>query len=170
MENLDQLLLGETSQVIEFDSSSEHQALANHMASQATQSLRILTPDLEAAIYDSEPFIQALTRLATRSKYARIEILLSHSMRAVKNGHRIIELARRFPTYIHIHSPEPEHRDFSGSVLIADTRGYIVKTSAERYEGTASFNDPLKVRELSAHFRELWERSTPDSELRRLHI
>lgn len=170
MENLDPFILGETSQVIDFDSSSEHQVLASHMASQALQSLRLLTPDLEAAIYDSEPFLHALTRLATRSKYAKIEILLSQSMRAVKNGHRIIELARRFPTYIHIHSPAAEHRGFSNSVLIADERGYIEKNSAERYEGTASFNDPLKVRELTAHFRELWGKSAPDSELRRLHI
>jgi hypothetical protein len=170
MENLEQFILGESNQIIEFDSREDNRELANAMASQARHSIKILTPDLENSLYDSETFIHALTSLSTQSRFSEIRILLKDSMRPVKSGHRLIELARRFPTCIQIHKPDQESKLHTGSFLIADTRGYIDKKNAERYEGTANFNDPLKTRELNNHFDAAWERSVSDSDLRRLYI
>lgn len=170
MENLQQYTLGQTGQLIEFDDSDDNRAIIDAMAGQATRSLRILTPDLEPALYDQEGFIRSVTALATRSRFAEILILVDDSDTAARRGHRLIEVARRFPSYIHLHRPCSEHRGFSNSFLLADERGYLNKNHARRYEGSADFNDPLKVRELGARFKEMWERSQPDSGLRRLHI
>ena len=54
MDNLDQYILGETSELIEFDGSTDNREIASTMAQQAVRSIRMLTPDLEPPLYDQE--------------------------------------------------------------------------------------------------------------------
>jgi hypothetical protein len=163
-------ILGESAQHVVFDSRAENRSLAAAMAAQATRTIDLFSPDLEFTVYDSREFIDAITRLAIRSRFSRVRILVQDSGTLVRQGHRLVEVARRFPSSVEMHKPSPEHRDMGGAFMIVDGRGYIYKKVSSRYEGEANFTDPLRARDLKKWFDELWEASQPDVELRRLYI
>ena len=137
---------------------------------QARRELRIFTRDLDARIYDQQDFLDAVKGLALNSSQSRIRILLQDDQPAVKNGHRLIEIARRLTSSIAIRIPIAEYRHHAASFLVADSSGYVYRELSTVYEATADYHGPLEAQPLIAFFDEVWERSLPDPELRRLYL
>ncbi|NIP74392.1 MAG: hypothetical protein GWO16_15920 [Gammaproteobacteria bacterium] len=167
---LDGFRVGETDHAVTFATRAENRELARAMMSQATRTVEILTPDLEGAVYDDAALLEALVRLAVRSRFSQVRVLVGDSAHVMKHGHRLIEITRRFSSSIHLHRPARQDQDFAKAVLVVDAAAYIHRTDGSRYEGKANFKAPLIVRQLLKDFDELWERSRPDAELRRLHL
>lgn len=167
---LDGLRVGETDRTLCFTTRAKNRELARAMVGQARRTIEILTPDLEGPIYDDAALLEALVQLAVRSRFSRVRVLIRDSAHVMKHGHRLIEIARRFSSSIHLHRPAPEDLDFAGAMLTVDRTAYVHKAVGGRFEGKANFKAPLLVRQLLKDFDELWERSEPDAELRRLHL
>ena len=159
-----------TDRIINFDTRIENRELAVELVSQAKHTLRILTHALETPIYDNESFIQVVTQLVTRSRHSKVHILIKDSSQAILHGHRLIELSRKYSSYIHLHNPPKEGSNFLNAFIVADESGYIYRQNAIRNEGIANLHGPLRSRELGGIFDDLWERSQPDPEMRRLYI
>lgn len=155
---------------VRFDSRARNRELAATLAHRARRSLALFTADLEAAVYDDAEFIAAVVRLATTSPRTEVRVLVRDPTAAVKQGHRLIETARRFTSAIHLHRAAPEHRELPESFLVADERGCLYKPVPGRFEGEAAFAAGARCRELLKQFDEMWGASAPDPELRRLHI
>lgn len=170
MEELSNALLGETTTTFPLSSSADNRQAAWHMAAQAKRSLYILSHNLEHLVYNTQGFSTALGRLAARSRYTEIRVLVQDSRNAVQRAHRLVSLAQRLSSNIHIHKPHWDHRTVSQAFMVADETAYLHRIIASRYEGKANFNDPVKARELLKLFEEMWERSAPDPELRRLDL
>lgn len=170
MQNNDENILGETDQIINFETRIENRELAVTMIEQARQTIRILTIDLENAVYDHESFIQAITRLVKKSRNSTVKILVRDTAQAIAHGHRLIECSRKFSSYIHLHNPSKDDEGFTNAFLSADESGYIYKQNATHYEGAANFKDTFRTRELNELFDAYWGRSRPDPEMRRLFI
>lgn len=162
--------LGVTNFRLETGSRDELRMISHHMASQARQSLHIYTRDLDAELYDNEAFIEALFRLARRSKYSFIHILVLDSDRAVKNGHRLIHLHQKLDSYIKIRRVGEQHKDYVPAFMVADERGVIFRQFGDRHEAEVNYNDPSLAANLLKFFTEAWEMSSPDPQLRRLNI
>jgi len=162
--------LGIGSLEFELDSRADVVAVTDQMASQASRSLLLHTESLEPDIYDTVPFLDAVSQLASSHAMARIWILVQDSRRVVQSGHRLVDLSRRLSTAIQIRRPAQEYQDFHESFLLADTCGYLHRRNPSRFEGVANFNDPGKVAERMRYFIEVWERSEPDAELKRLYL
>ena len=148
----------------------EVSAAVQSLAAQAQRSLLLHTEDLEPAIFDQEPFLEAVSRLARSHSQARIRILIHNSRNAIAQGHRLIELSRRLSSTIQFRRPAAEYRDFREAFLLVDDSGYLHRLQGGRYEGTGNFHDPARVSELRKYFLEVWERSEPDAEIRRLYL
>lgn len=170
LENIENFVLGETDKQVALDSSEDNRIAALVLAQQAQRSLRIFTRDLEAAVYNTLDFIEAVTKLATLSQYSMIHILIQDSTNVVKNGHRLVDLAYRLSSKIKLRKPCDEYRNYNEAFLIVDETGLMHKKLADRYEGMVNFNDSLETRNLAKFFDEVWEKSDPDPELRRLHL
>ena len=140
------------------------------LAEQAQRGLMLLTLDLEPAIFDQQPFLDAISQLARQRQDAWFRILLLDSHKTLQNGHRLIELSRRLSSNIQFRCPPPEYQNTGKTFLICDDAGYFYRPLASRYEGSASFNNPGEVARLEKYFMEVWERSEPDSEMRVLHV
>jgi hypothetical protein len=140
------------------------------LARQARRTLRIMTPDLEPLVYDDAEFIAVLTELALRSRQSAVLILVQDAQRAIKQGHRFIELSRRLSTHIQLRRPAPEDCDYPAAFLIADEMGLLQRGRFDRYEGSVDFHAPLAARQAVKLFTDMWERAQPDPELRRLHV
>ena len=140
------------------------------MLRQASRSLEILTHDLDPALYDQGPFVDALKRLATASHQSRIRILLEDNDRVQKQGHRVLELARRLPSRIAIHRPAADHQEQGQNFLIADRSDYLLQRMHTPYQGEAGYRNRRQARRLGELFDQMWEHSEPDRALRRLYI
>ena len=140
------------------------------LANQARCGLMLLTRDLEPAIFDRQPFLNAISQLARQHQDARFRILILDSHRALQTGHRLIELSRKLSANIQFRRPPPGYQNTGKTFLTCDGAGYLYRPLASRYEGTANFNHPGEVAKLEKYFMELWERSEPSSEMRVLHV
>ncbi|MCK5639668.1 MAG: acyltransferase, partial [Gammaproteobacteria bacterium] len=140
------------------------------MVQQAHRHIYIMSQDLEAHIYNSDDFEHALAQLAKESQHTHIHILLKNSEPAIKYGHRLINLAQRLSSKVKIHNPHEEHAEYNEAFLLVDDTAYIKRKLADRYEGVACFKALKEAGDLSTLFHEMWERSEPDSQLRRLTI
>ena len=144
--------------------------IAQTLAEQAQRGLMLLTRDLEPAIFDQQPFLNAISKLARQHQDAGFRILVLDSHQLLQTGHRLIELSRKLSANIQFRCPPPEYQNTGKTFLICDDAGYFYRPLASRYEGAANFNNPGEVAKLEKYFMELWERSEPDSEMRVLHV
>ncbi|NEV62671.1 hypothetical protein [Thiorhodococcus minor] len=140
------------------------------MASQARRELLIFGRTLESRLYDQQPFIEAVRRLALARPALSTRILLFDPREAAESGHRLVDLARHLTSRIAIRRVDDDDRDRLDAFLVADERGYVRRRLADTMEAVADFSNPLEARQLRVAFNELWERGTPDAELRRLFI
>ena len=167
---IDDLRLGETTLEFEVETQAEVRSVAHALAAQAQRTLLLHTEDLEPAIYDDNAFLDALSRLARLHSQSRIWILVQDARKAIQHGHRLIELARRLSSSVQFRRPGAQFRNYHESFLLADGRGYLHRPIAARYEGTANFHDPGKVADREKYFMEVWNRSEPDEEIKRLYL
>lgn len=169
-ELINQQQLGTTGILLKLTEIAEHQLACLHLAEQAHRTLRIFSYDLDASLFDQQLFIDAVKQLALRGRSSHIQILLQNNERVQKEGHRLVELARKLTSKIEIRHPHSDYIDTTENFIIADTTGYIRRRMHSRYEGEMNFNDPLVTKHLADHFSTIWERSEPDSSLRRLYL
>ena len=167
---LDTLQLGASSEEFETGSRDEVAAVAQLLAGQAQRLLLLHTETLSSEIYDRSGFLDAVRQFASRHSQARFLILIQESRQAVQRGHRLIELSRQLASTVEFRRPAGEYRHFHETFLLADTTGYLHRRSPDRYEGSACLNAPGKVADWEKYFMEVWERSEPDLELKRLHL
>lgn len=168
--DLDSVRLGEEAREIRLESRADNQRVAAALVGKAARTLDIFSRDLEAEIYDQPEFLAGIKSLALRSRQVRIRILVQDASRVVRDGHRLLEMARRLSSFIEIRRPSHDYRDYNEAFMLVDGTGLLHRRSADRYEGMASFRQPLRARELGNFFDEVWQRSAPHPDLQRLHF
>lgn len=162
--------LGESTGEYALATREDNRSAAAILATLASRRIELFSPDLEPALYDQTPFIEALTRLSLSSPRARIRILAKDFERTVKDGHRLVELSRRLSSYIELRKVHTDYQEYNETFLLVDDYGLLHRRHAPRFEGEFSCKAPLEVRRLRAYFDEVWGRSEPDADLRRLHL
>lgn len=162
--------LDENSSEIEFSSAEENRALALSLAQQAKREILIASYDFDNRIYSNQAFVDALSAFVRSHRNAHVEILVWHPTTAVKQGHRLIDLAQRLSSSIKIHEPDKVHAEFIESYMVVDGSAYFRRPLADRSDGVGSLHAPLTARDLKEQFHVMWEHSTPSSEFRRLRI
>ncbi|MFN2310179.1 MAG: hypothetical protein ABR553_10695, partial [Gammaproteobacteria bacterium] len=163
-------LLGEHAGDYALEGRDDNRRAAALLAAQARRRIDLFTPDLEPALYDQTAFLDGLVQLCLNSPRARVRVLAKDFERALKDGHRLVELARRLSSYIELRRVHPDYQENNESFLIADDHGLLHRRHAPRFDGSFSCKTPLEVRRLRAVFDEIWDRSEPATELRRLHL
>ena len=144
--------------------------LTVELCTSARRYIRILSPDLDREVFDSDELRDAISRLSRRSRYSEIRILVSDTRAIVQRGHRLLELARRIPSLVHIQVLS-EHPDLNDDVMvIRDMDGLLFKPGDSEHQGIYEPDSRAITEAYVEKFDEFWERSAPDVELRRLGI
>ena len=133
---------------------------------QASRSLCLYSPDLEAWLYNHSSIQEACTRLLLRHPQNRLRILLRDSIRPVREGHRLLNLSRRLSSNLHIRLLNPDYPSPEQAFLLADQLGLLLRTEPALPAGHAHYNDPGRVRQLQAQFDQAWDTSLADPNLR----
>ena len=166
----EQHILGKTAKPFLISSRKENYSLLLDMLNQAQQDVVIFSHSLDGQLYDTTEFIDALRQLALNNKDSQSRILIQEMDFLVKNGHRIIELARRLPTSIEIRKVNHQFDHINTSYAIVDRKGIVLRNDAYRYDAKVDFHDPRLAKDLLKQFNEMWEQSEPSMEMQRLHI
>jgi hypothetical protein len=170
MKTLQDYRLGETPGVLEVGDGGEARDAALALVRQARHRVEIVSRHLDPRLYDTPELVEAMKRLALGSRRALVRVIVQDVAPVLRDGHRLVTLAQRMPTYFQIRVPAPQHRDFNQAFLVVDGTGYLHRELADRFEGTVSFNDPPAARELLRQFEPLWEAAEPDPSLRVLGV
>ncbi len=171
MEDFDELEPDVTTEPVALSTVEDTRLAALTLARQARRRILIFTRDLDPPLYNNLLFTTALLNLILRSKHhAQIRILVQDPDHAVKHGHRLLDLCRRFSSFIEARRLPEEYRNHPEAFLIADETGLLHWRYADRYEGTVNYSAPRAASELARFFTNVWELSVPDPELRSLQL
>lgn len=165
-------ILGESNEEIQLDTADENRDAAISLAEQARFSLNIFTQDLDPRVFDNVSFERCVFNLARIHKSSDIRILVHDSSLAVSQGHCLIRLAQKLTSSVLIHNPAREHRGELSTFMVVDGVGLLHRpqSTSRDYNAVVNFMSPQRAGELHDFFNEMWERSTPDSQVRRLYI
>lgn len=163
-------VLKKDSQTVAIDTSEACRLAALSMARQAARSIDIVSRQLDGQMYDNQDFCDAVRKLVTGSRRARVRALLRNTDAVVKNGHRLVTLSQRLSSFIELRVPAREFDDYNAAFLIVDCIGVVYRTFSDKFEGIVNFNDGRKAQELTRQFEDMWQSATPDINLRRSHL
>ncbi len=131
----------------------------------------LVTQKLEAELYNDQEIYDHLSALVTGNRNADIRIIAHDTRVAANQGHHLIHLAQRLPSFVQIRlTVTTEHRNFRESWLIADDSAYMRIRNPERYEGYYELDNKLECRSYYDDFIEMWEACEQDQNTRRLSL
>jgi len=131
----------------------------------------LVTQKLEAELYNDQEIYDHLSSLATGKRNADIRIIAHDTRVAANQGHHLIHLAQRLPSFVQIRlTVTTEHRNFRESWLIADDSAYMRIRNPERFEGYYELDNKLECRSYYDDFIEMWEACEQDQNTRRLSL
>jgi hypothetical protein len=170
MIDLNTYQLGKTDQILHTDSKNNLQQLILTMSQQARQRILIFSHALDHHLFDNPALYEHIKKLAIANRRTYIQILIQNSQPMSRKGHCLLTLTRRLSSHIQIKITAKEHRNVIENFIIFDDRGYIFQENPERFDAQGNFYDPLKTRQLTEQFTQLWEYGMMDSTLRQLSL
>jgi hypothetical protein len=165
-------ILGENNEEIHVDSAAENRNTVITLADQANFGVNLFTQDLDPNVFDNPEFERCIFNLARKHRSANIRILTQDTARAAQQGHCLIRLAQNLTSSVFIHNTAREHKGNITTFMVVDGMGYIYRprSTSRSYDAVYNFMAPQRAAELDDLFNEMWERSTADQQIRRLHI
>lgn len=159
-------VLGENADPVPLYGRDDIRQHALAMIEQARRSLCIYTPDLEPWLYDHSSIQQACSRFLLAHPRNRLRILSGDSSRTLRQGHRLIALARRLTSNLQIRKRHPEYTVQTSAFLIADDCGLLFRPEPEQYSGHALYCNPSRACQQQRQFDTAWDHSLSDPDLR----
>jgi hypothetical protein len=137
----------------------------------AKQRVYIISQNLEADLYNHKNIYEHLSEMTTLNRKTDIRLIAHNTRIATSNGHYLILLAQKLPTFVQIRiTANPEHRKFRESWLMVDDMAFMRLKNPDRYEGYYESDNKLECRSLTGEFIDIWEASQPDQNTRRLGL
>ena len=168
MVDIEDYRLGETDELLRFETRAENSLAANHMVKQCQRTLDIISRKLDPVVFDTKEFADAVKYLAIRHRRAKIQIIVFETDTIVKRGHRLLELSGKLSSFIELRKAHYSFDGYNDCLMVADAIAYIHKDNGERYEGTLNFKDRRRANSLLKKFEDMWELATPDPDLRKM--
>ncbi|WP_421681521.1 histone acetyltransferase HPA2 [Stutzerimonas urumqiensis] len=132
--------------------------------------LSLYSHDFDPWLYDTPPFEQACARFLIRHPRNRLHILLQDPSRAIREGHRLLRLARRLTSRIEIRVLRPDATRERDAFLIGDDRQLMVRPDAARPQGFFLQASPARARAHLKRFSQDWEQGVHSQDLRSLSL
>lgn len=162
--------IGEKYPVLKVETSKSNSEAALSLISQARRHIELFTYNFDPLIYNTTDIAQSISQFVKISPNSQFKILLTDPTLAVKQGHRLIELSRKFSSFISIRKTNQEYHSTAYSFLIIDSKAMLYRPNAQQYYGIVDYHCPLECKNHLEFFNEVWERSEPSSDLRQLFI
>jgi hypothetical protein len=149
----------------------ENKAALINVLKQARGVVRWFSQDLEQLISDNQECYQILLNFCKNNPQAKFEILLHDPKALASRGHRLITLSQRLTSTIKIKHTNPEYvKNKNSAFVVVDAKHVYWKPVATIWDGQIKIDSPLIAKTWDSMFKEAWEQSSYDSQLRSLNI
>ena len=160
----------ETSSIL-LDGRNECLRCVRELIELATHRVYFIGQNLEPDLYNYRYVYDHLTTLAAGNQKADIRVIAHDTRTASHEGHYLILLAQRLPTFAQIRTTVTrDHRKFRENWVIVDDTAFMRIKDPAIYEGYYDTDNKLECRSLAESFGEIWEASLPDQNTRRLNV
>jgi hypothetical protein len=163
-------ILGETNRLLLLRGGEVVRETALDMIGQGRLTLHILSPSLEAEVFDNQAMHDAVSRLARHNSQSRVQILVFDTGSMIRDGHRLVELARRLGSSIEIRKVAEQHQDYDQAFLVVDACGVIRQQPRDDREAQVNYSARHTARQLLKDFQEMWNHAQRDTALLRLGL
>lgn len=140
------------------------------MIGQVHSHLRILSTDLDRSIFDNEAMVEHFSKLARKSRYTDIRILIINGSDLAKHAHRLLRLQAKLSSSMALRTVSDESHTISEQLIIADQCGLIVQSIKDPAKCWANFNHRASADNKISYFDDLWNRAQENTELRQLEL
>lgn len=155
---------------IHFDGREHATELALTLIQQATKSILFFGSTLDNVLFNNVDCIASISDFARRNSRAQARFIVHDSQLAVAQGHRLITLAQKMTSSIHLKTSSEQHKKLKQYFLLIDDDAYLYGQNASRYTGRVSFEDAAENRQLQQLFNTVWDQGSPDLMTRRLYL
>jgi len=166
----DMLSTKDITDTVQFSSREQATTLALQLVQKARREICFFGNNIDAVLFDNQEIIESLSEFARSNHRTSIKFAIHSSTTNIQNSHRLIPLAQRLTSSIHIHRTAPQHHELKQMFLLIDDTSYLYCQKSDIYKGRASFADRYEVRTLKKSFSEIWDHSVIDSNARRLNL
>ncbi|HWS27837.1 MAG TPA: GNAT family N-acetyltransferase, partial [Xanthomonadales bacterium] len=94
----------------------------------------IYSRDLEPPLYEDAQVLEAIRKVALSGRRAQVRILLQDTSRVVREGHRMVDLAQRLSSIVHLRRVSHEDATYPSAYVLTDGGGYLFRTFGDRFE------------------------------------
>lgn len=140
------------------------------------KSINLLTEHLRPQLYAVTELVDAISKLARKSRHSRIRILIKNPSITPSTSHALIALGQRLSSAIEVrvltkNSRESHTEGTEHNYLICDKQHIVRFANEEKTIGHANYHAMAEIKHLTNSFNYLWEsHSEPDPNLRRLSL
>ncbi len=150
-----------------------HQALLALLAA-TRRSVHLYTPYLDPRLYNDPRIVDTISTQISQRPRLRGYLLLPTATVWRGSCPRLLQLAERLTSALSLRTlpdDEPHERpEFLQGFVIADQIVLLHQADPSNFIGSFAAQGTGKARELLNFFMQMWEKSAPDPELRRLHL
>ena len=157
--------LRETDCPFTLHSFEEDRDVITRLSSQAEQTLRIFSHQLNDLVFGDSALIDSVSAFARKNSHTRVQILISDVRAATSGAHQFLDLARKYSSTFECRKVNSDSAKQPEEFMLFDRCGYIRFPRANHFEAITNFHDPVKVREYANLFQEIWNCSEVDPEL-----
>ncbi len=150
------------------ESLSDNRAAADHLAGEVRRELLVFSRDMDPNVLNRGEWLEAVRQFVIRSRHTQLRVLVIDPTRAIREGHGLVRLGQRLSSHIHLHRVNEDHADRADCFIVADDLAYLYRPNAARWEGRWSTRSGADARQLRQDFDDMWQRSLPEPEFRKL--
>ena len=164
------LQAGDTSgspDVVALDSGSACTDALLQLLHESRRRVRIYSQDLARTLYHQAEIVEALSRFARSSRYARAEILITDSTALLRQPHLLLPLIQRLDSRISLRKIQNTSEPTDWEFVIADDRQSLLISDPIKWIGQYRADDPVRNRKLQDVFEQSWLNARPDPSLKR---
>lgn len=152
------------------ESLSEFKQETELLFSQATRIIQIYSKDLDPRVLSNIRLESLILKFIKRSKASKLHILIFDESHLKGVDHRLVNLAQRFTSYLEIRLIPRDYQENYYGYYLVDKKRILHRNNIERYEAEYAQLPSSLVKEKSKWFDEIWQKSSPASFLRALHL
>ena len=171
VQSIDQLAQIYCDQVIRFEGTDEFQFHLHQMTRFGKRDLRMLTRELNPALFNHQGFQAQLSHLARYSRYSDVRILIQDTRPLIGTRHGVIDLAHRLSSAIQIRKTTLAPKTEDQAYVIIDDECLLFLNSEENVMGFANYRAKAESKHILEEFNYLWESHSKNEEnFRQLHM
>ncbi|MFW2439537.1 MAG: hypothetical protein ACN4GR_09225 [Arenicellales bacterium] len=134
---------------------------STRLIQEASRSINILLFDYDNVLLPAASIDGLLSTFILQHERCRFQYLCSENSLLRERGGKLIQLARKYSTFIKLHKLSDGLKPMQEQFIVTDGNNSMQTQDHRSYNYYAHFNDRARAHKLNNRFDELWQRSEP---------